>query len=298
MGTLGRVARRRARVRVMKRWLLAACAAVLSVVGVFAAPTNTLDSVVKLWRSGKTDDALEAATAALKADPKNTRLLSLRAQMRVMVGQRPGAEVDLTDAIALEPESGWLRQERAQLRFRLGRVEESVVDFDKAVELAPRMLPQNWQRGIALYYVGRFADGRKQFEVHQTVNPQDVENAAWHFLCMAREKGITNARSQLIQVERDGRIPMKEIQQLFAGKATPKDVLRVAAIAEDDADRRDQQFYAHLYLGLYFEAIGSPKERDEHIREAARLSDPDNYMGVVARVHAERLKLTLPPSKP
>lgn len=282
----------------MKRWLLAACAAVLSAVGVFAAPTNTLDSVVQLWRSGKTDDALEAATKALREDPKNPRLLSLRAQMRVMVGQRPGADADLTAAIALEPDSGWLRQERAQLRFRLGKVEESVVDFDKAVELAPRMLPQNWQRGIALYYVGRFADGRKQFEVHQTVNPQDVENAAWHFLCTAREKGITNARPQLIQVERDGRVPMKEIQQLFAGKTTPQEVLRVAAMADDDADRRDQQFYAHLYLGLYFEAIGSSKERDEHIREAARLSDPDNYMGVVARVHAERLKLTLPPSKP
>jgi len=282
----------------MKRWLFAAIAAVLSVVGVFAAPTNTLDSVVKLWRSGKTDDALEAAGAALQEDPKNARLLSLRAQMRVMTGQRPGADADLTAAIAVEPDSGWLRQERGQLRFRMGKVEDSVLDFDKAVELTPKLLPQNWQRGIALYYVGRFADGRKQFEVHQTVNPQDVENAAWHFLCTAREKGVTNARSLLIPVERDGRVPMKEIQQLFAGKATPQDVLRVADKADSDEERRDQQFYAHLYLGLYFEAFGSGRERDEHIRDAARLSDPDNYMGAVARVHAERIKPKLSPNNP
>jgi lipoprotein NlpI len=218
--------------------------------------------------------------------------------MRLMTGQRAGAEQDLTAAIDLEPESAWLRQERAQVRFRLGKVEESVQDFDKAVELAPRLLPQNWQRGIALYYVGRFADGRRQFEVHQGVNPQDVENAAWHFLCTAREKGVTNARNVLIQVERDGRVPMKEIQQLFAGKATTLDVLQVAAKADNEADRKEQQFYAHLYLGLYFEATGSLKERDDHIREAAKLADPDNYMGAVARVHAQRLKLTFTPTKP
>lgn len=298
MGTLGRVAHGRARVSFMKRWLIAAMAAVLSAVGVFAAPTNTLESLVKLWRSGKVDEALEATSTALKEEPKNTRLLSLRAQMRLMTGQRAGAEQDLTAAIDLEPESAWLRQERAQVRFRLGKVEESVTDFDKAVELAPRLLPQNWQRGIALYYVGRFADGRKQFEVHQAVNPQDVENAAWHFLCTAREKGVTNARNVLIQVERDGRVPMKEIQQLFAGKATTIDVLQAATKADDDADRKEQQFYAHLYLGLYFEATGSLKERDDHIREAAKLADPDNYMGAVARVHAERLKLTFTPTKP
>jgi lipoprotein NlpI len=241
---------------------------------------------------------MEAANAAIQKEPGNARLLGLRAQMRVMTGKRAEAETDLTAAIAAEPDSAWLRQERAQLRFRLGRIEDSVADFDKAVEMAPRLLPQNWQRGIALYYAGRFKDGRKQFEVHQSVNPEDVENAAWHFLCTARESGVTNARTLLISVNRDGRVPMKEIQQLFAGKATALDVLNAAAKAEDDSTRRDQQFYAHLYLGLYFEATGVLKDRDDHIREAAKLADPDNYMGAVALVHAQRLKLISTPNKP
>jgi len=282
----------------MKRWLFAALAAALSAAGVLAAPTNSLDAVVELWRAGKADAAMEAANAAIQKEPGNARLLGLRAQMRVMTGKRAEAETDLSAAIAAEPDSAWLRQERAQLRFRLGRIEDSVADFDKAVEMAPRLLPQNWQRGIALYYAGRFTDGRKQFEVHQSVNPEDVENAAWHFLCTAREKGVTNARNQLITVQRDGRIPMKEIQQLFAGKATALDVLNAAAKAEDDRARRDQQFYAHLYLGLFFEATGVLKDRDDHIREAAKLADPDNYMGAVALVHAQRLKLISTPNKP
>jgi len=263
-----------------------------------ADATNHLEVVLSLWRSGKVDQAMDAATQAIGAEPKNARLWSARAQMRAFLGLRELADADLTAAIELEPDSGWLRQERAQGRFRLGRVEEAVADFDKANELTPRLVPQNWQRGIALYYVGRFEDARKQFEVHQTVNTQDVENAAWHFLCTAREKGVADARANLIPIQRDGRIPMKEIQQLFAGKATAKDVFRVADKADDEVVRRVQQFYAHLYIGLFCEAEGRTAERDEHIRKAAELAEPDNYMGVVARVHAQRLKLTFSPKKP
>jgi tetratricopeptide (TPR) repeat protein len=70
--------------------------------------------------------------------------------------------------------------------FERGRIDESVAKFNQLVTVAPRAMPQLWQRGIALYYAGRYDDCRKQFEAHRTVNPDDVENAAWHFLCVAR----------------------------------------------------------------------------------------------------------------
>ena len=154
-------------------------------------------------------------------------------------------------------------------------------------ELAPKLVPQNWQRGIALYYAGRFKDGRLQFESHQTHNPQDVENAAWHFLCTAREQGIEAARKSLIPIERDTRVPMREIQSLFAGKMSEQDVLKAADKAGDKETRREQQFYAHLYLGLYFEAMQDLAKRDLHVRKAAELSEKDDYMGIVARIHSE-----------
>ena len=66
---------------------------------------------------------------------------------------------------------------------------ESVAAFDKLIALAPNTAPQLWQRGLSLYYVEKFAEGRKQFEIHQTVNPNDVENAAWHFICVAKTDG-------------------------------------------------------------------------------------------------------------
>jgi lipoprotein NlpI len=258
--------------------------------GVWAADTQRIDAVVALWRAGKVDDAMESAAAAIKAEPRNARLFNLRAQMRSMTGQHALADEDLSAAIQLEPDSASLHQTRAQLRFRLGRIEDSVKDFDRANELAPKLVPQNWQRGIALYYAGRFKDGRLQFETHQTFNTQDVENAAWHFLCTAREQGIEAARKTLIPIERDPRVPMREVQSLFAGKLGEEDVLEAAGKADDDGARREQEFYAHLYLGLYFEATRDLAKRDIHIRKAAELSEKDNYMGIVSRIHADRIK--------
>ena len=58
------------------------------------------------------------------------------------------------------------------------------------------------------------------------------------------------------------------------------------------AARRDQRFYAHLYLGLYFEALGDAKLAREHITRAAEDFSENHYMGDVARVHLQLLNKT------
>lgn len=170
--------------------------------------------------------------------------------------------------------------------FMEGRAKESVAAFDKVVELAPEAKPQLWQRGLALYYAGKFKDGREQFEVHQTVNPNDVENAAWHFLCVARQEGVEKARKALIPIEGDSRVPMKQVHDLFAGKGSVEEVMK-AAQAGDESERRNQLCYAHLYLGLYFEALGDDKKAKDHMLKAAKDYSMDHYMGRTAQVHVK-----------
>jgi len=48
---------------------------------------------------------------------------------------------------------------------------------------------------------------------------------------------------------------------------------------------RDQLFYAHLYLGLYYEAAGDRERSREHILKATHEFSMEHYMGDVARVH-------------
>jgi len=167
-----------------------------------------------------------------------------------------------------------------------GKSKESVAAFDKLITLAPNAKPQLWQRGLSLYYAGDFKGGREQFEVHQTVNGNDVENAAWHFLCIAKGEGVEAARKVFIPIEGDSRIPMKQVHELFAGKGTVEAVLKAAE--EGEGERlRNHRCYAHLYLGLYFEATGDDAKAKDHMLKAANDYAMDHYMGRVAQVHVK-----------
>ena len=178
-----------------------------------------------------------------------------------------------------------LTQQGQQFFFE-AKITESVAAFDKLLELQPDLKPQLWQRGLSLYYADKFKEGREQFETHQNYNTSDVENAAWHFLCVARQSDIENARQHFIPITGDSRVPMKEVHQLFAGKGTVEAVLK-AAEAGDEADRRNQLCYAHLYLGLYYEATNDTTKAKEHMFKAAHDYAMDHYMGETARVHVK-----------
>jgi lipoprotein NlpI len=176
--------------------------------------------------------------------------------------------------------------DRAVAHFEAGRIAESAADFDRIVQLDPTAAPYLWQRGIALYYAGRYDDCRQQFELHRTVNPNDVENAAWHFLCVARGESPARARAALLPVGPDPRAPMRQIYQMFRGAMPPEQVLRSAGAPAA------AQFYARLYLGLYFEALGDRRRALEHITAAAadRYASAGGYMHMVARVHLRLLE--------
>ena len=191
--------------------------------------------------------------------------------------------MDLLLALALIAQSPSELLSRGMQQFEAGKVEESAKDFDRLVELDPSAAPYLWQRGIALYYVGRFKDCKAQFESHRRVNADDVENAAWHYLCTARTETTLKARQQLIPISGGPRPPMMTVHALFAGKATPEDVL---AKAKDDTAR----FFAYLYIGLYWEANGDSAKAQPWLKRAAEASSGQDYMGAVARVHWARLR--------
>ena len=171
--------------------------------------------------------------------------------------------------------------DRAIDDFLAGRIKESVTGFDRVVTLAPNAAPELWQRGIALYYVGRYDDCRRQFESHRTVNPNDVENPAWHFLCVAHLESPAKARAALLPVGPDQRSPMREVYEMFKGTMTPDAVL---AAAGQSASAR---FYAELYVGLYYEATGNKTAGLTHLKAAAsqQYANAGGYMYRVATLH-------------
>jgi lipoprotein NlpI len=172
---------------------------------------------------------------------------------------------------------------RGMQHFRNNKIAESIRDFDRAAQLDPQRAPYLWQRGISDYYAGKFREGRRQFESHQAVNPNDVENAAWHFICVARSEGVVAARKVLIKIDltQDSRVPMAEIYRFFAGNGSEAAILEAAKRDGSEGAR----MYAHLYLGLYYEAAGDAKQARLQIRQAADARVKDDYMHDVAKIH-------------
>ncbi len=195
--------------------------------------------------------------------------LAFAVTARAATGQAPDANTLFNDSVSL---------------LFAAKPKESAESFDALVKLRPQIEPELWQRGLALYYADRFADGVAQFERHKEVNPADVENVTWHFACLAREKDVDTARKQLLAVGNDARVPMKEVLDLYRGQGSVEKVL-AAADGGSESARRNQRCYAHLYLGLLAEAEGDAVEAQQQMVLAAGKYSMDHFMGKIARLH-------------
>ena len=176
--------------------------------------------------------------------------------------------------------------DQAEVAFAAGQLETSLERFDRLAALVPDVAPLLWQRGIALYELGRFVECAAQFKSHHEVNARDAENAAWHFLCVSRAESPERARAELLPAGPDTRVMRMAILELFRGRRTPDEVLAEAGIVAIS------QFYAHLYIGLYLEATGNAEAALAHLSAAAseRYQVYGGFMNVVAQVHLGRIE--------
>src|SRR5262245_31119382 len=172
---------------VVTAWLL------LSSLGVGAAdPTG--DELVQqgtaAFKRGKREEAIALFARAITASPTNVVAYYNRGRVLAHEGRHEEAMPDYDQVIKLEPQRAMAWHLRGVSHFHLGHVNEAIADFNHYLELAPAQEPYHWQRGIAYYYAGRYEEARRQFELFHTVNSNDVENAVWHFLCVARSAGL------------------------------------------------------------------------------------------------------------
>lgn len=247
-----------------------------------------LQDAIASLRSGDAASAAELASGQIEASAEpNPTAFWIRAQARTHLEEYAGAAQDLERLAEMEPDSARIRFDLGAARFRNGDMAGSVAAFERVAELEAHSRAQLWQLGISQYYARDFAGCAALFELHRTVNPQDVENSVWHFLCVAATRGFDAARAGLIPIDRDGRVPMMEVFALFGGSGGVQDVLDATERATGSGSGTGPEFYAHLYLGLYYEAAGDAANSRAHIAQAVQLKQSGNYMWQVARVHQE-----------
>jgi lipoprotein NlpI len=229
-------------------------------------------------------DQAQLAESGLSRDELNARGLTALGK-----GDNAAAIAAADAMIAKWPDGGVVARVAGDLYLRAGRVEPATQQFNRYVKEQPRQLPYLWQRGISLYFTGDYDEATEQFEVHRTVNPNDVENAAWHFLCVAKSQSVEQAKQLVLPAPGDPRPPMKEVLEMLSSGDREAVIARVEALPIGSDDRKSAAFYADFYLGLYADALGETKTAQKYLTRAAK-DAPHNYMGDVARVYAGYLK--------
>src|SRR5262245_23052531 len=274
--------------------------ALVALLMVLASNTRALgdDTLKELLRKsqramekGQAKEAIRLAGKAIELEPNKHDLFSYRARLYESVGKHAEAIADFDKAIALNPKSADDYNHRGSEHFKLGHIEQSIADFDQHITLKPQDEPGHWQRGISYYYAGKFAEGAKQFEGYEQVDANDVENAVWRYLCMAKKDGVEKARKEILKIGNDRRPWAMQVYALFCGKSKPADVLDAARAGDPPArELNERLFYTHLYLGLYYDAAGDKAKALEHMSTAAENHMIGHYMWDVAHVHLQLLR--------
>ena len=107
----------------------------------------------------------------------------------------------------------------------------------------------------------------------------------------SRTAGTAAASKAILKIGDDRRVPLRQIYDLYAGKLKPEDVLKAARAGKPAPPALNMRlFYAHLYLGLYYEAAGKEELARKHLYKAADDHRIGHYMWDVAHVHANILR--------
>jgi lipoprotein NlpI len=234
---------------------------------------------------------LKAAAKAVELDPKKAMGWYFRGEANSHFRKHEAAIKDYDKAYELDKTLIDAVNQRGGARFCLGMVKESIEDFEKFIEAKPKAYDSHWRYGISLYYAGRFADGAKQFKAGEIAFGDDVENVFWHYLCNAKVDGLEKARKAVLSVKPDRRVPMMKVYDLIRGKVKPDEVIETSEKAKlEGEDKQEALFYAHLYVGLNYEADGNAKKCLEHLTTAVEKHKISHYMWDVGNVHLKLLK--------
>lgn len=252
---------------------------------------QAIEQVKRCLKKHDNDGALKAADEAVKLEPKSAEAWYWHGEAVAQFRKHDEAIKDFDKALTLDPEFDVAVNQRGGERFKLGDVKGSIEDFEKFIKAHPKAYDDHWRYGISLYYDGRFADGAKQFKAGEKAFDNDVENAFWHYLCVARVDGVEKARKGVLVVGTDNRVPMMKVYDLIQGKAKADEVIDTAekAILRPD-DRNEALFYANLYVGLDYEAQGNAEKCREHLTTAVDKHKIGHYMWDVGNVHLKMLK--------
>jgi lipoprotein NlpI len=247
------------------------------------------------FKNGDRPGAVRKFTEAIAADGSNVIAYYNRGRIQEVLSNFDEAYADYNALLRLKPDHLQGLFLRGDMNLRTGRFAESIADYDLSLQLSPKLEVRHWKRGVAYYFAGRYEDGRRQFEKCRTAETNDVENALWHFACVARSQSVDKARAALFSVTRDPRLPMVDVllqlHAVYAGTTKPEELLAATPGMDATVEKAtDRAIYVSFFLGLFYEVTGQPGKALEVFEKTDRLTKRGHNFGDLARLRVAAAK--------
>lgn len=202
-----------------------------------------------------------------------------------------------------------------------GRFKEAAAQFETDLEVNSRDIEETLWRIMAVAADADLETARKAVAPvrrRRPRAPRAAPTARPALNPLRSRRGACFVPRQVLEAAKpsDTRVPMRELLELFAGRGTPEQVLLAAqggpahrplsrthtrcsprpaarpfpparAVEDHGASAgtlENQMFYAHYYLGAYYEAAKDYAKALTYMRQALRFRTSD-YMGGLAKVH-------------
>ena len=83
---------------------------------------------------------------------------------------------------------------------------------------------------------------------------------------------------------------MRQVYDLFAGTKTSEDVLAAASKSDDEKTESGQLFYAHLYLGFWYDVNGDHGRALEEMDASLAVRSANAKLMSTVRIHRDVLR--------
>lgn len=191
-------------------------------------------------------------------DDERAQLLYERGVLYDSLGLRALARNDFSQALAIRPDMPEVFNYLGIYLTQAGNFDAAYEAFDSVLELDPTYSYARLNRGIALYYGGRYALAQDDLQAFYQDDPNDPFRSLWLYLA-ERELNQEQALEALSQ--RYNKANRSQwgwnIVEFYLGKISEKTLMeRLQADATDNTSLAEHLSETDLYLGKHYLSLG------------------------------------------
>lgn len=194
-------------------------------------------------------------------DDERAQLLYERGVLYDSLGLRALARNDFSQALAIRPDMPEVFNYLGIYLTQAGNFDAAYEAFDSVLELDPTYSYARLNRGIALYYGGRYSLAQDDLQAFYQDDPNDPFRSLWLYLA-ERERNQTLALTALSQrYDKANRSQWGwNIVEFYLGKISEKTLMeRLQADATDNTSLAEHLSETDFYLGKHYLSLGEKR---------------------------------------